>query len=393
MKVIATGAAALLLTTAAAQAGGIERYNQGLAPLFEKGNYAEIGFGHVRPSVDGKDLPVPGLYPGGVSTGDVAGSFNQVGLAFKRQFNDSLSGMIMLNQPFGADISYPTAAAGGTPLLGGTSARVDSTHVTGVLRYVMPNNIGIHGGFNLSRADGTVTLGGLAYTNPVTGGSVDGYKVDLDRDTAIGWIAGISWEKPEIAARVALTSQSEIEHEFDTTETLTGTLAGLAGLPAGAPLPTGKTKVETPRSWTLDFQTGVAADTLVFGSIRWVDWSSFKVAPPVYGAALGSLTDLEDSTTYTLGVGRKFSENWSGSASFSFEKAGDDLVSPLAPTNGRKGVTLAAIYTRDNVKVTTGINYSKLGDARPETGTPDTARAKMSGNSALSVGVRVGFSF
>ena len=45
------------------------------------------------------------------------------------------------------------------------------------------------------------------------------------------------------------------------------------------------------------------------------------------------------------------------------------------------------------MKITTGINYTKLGDAQPETGTPDVARANFTGNSALGVGVRVGFSF
>ena len=69
------------------------------------------------------------------------------------------------------------------------------------------------------------------------------------------------------------------------------------------------------------------------------------------------------------------------------------LVSPLAPTNGKKGITLAAIYTRDNMKISTGINYTKLGDADPETGTPDTARANMRDSDVFGIGVRVGFTF
>ena len=383
MKSTLTGAAALLISASPLLAGGIERSNQSLAVLFEPGNYAELSFGHVKPSIDGTDSAIPGAYPGGAETGNVAGSYNQFGLAYKHQFNENFSAAVILDQPFGADIYYPNplAGEGGSPLLGGTSADVSSTQLTGVVRYVMPQNgFGVHAGVRGSRADAEVSLSGLAYAG------LNGYNVELDTDTAYGWLAGVSWEKPEIAARVSLTYNSEIEHEFDTNETLNGAPIN----PAGNSI----TKVNTPKSWNLEFQTGVAADTLVFGSIRWVDWSSFRVDPQIFTAASGGgLVELEDTTTYTLGVGRKFTEMWSGAASVSFEKRGDDLVSPLAPTNGRTGISLAAIYTQGNMKVTTGVNYTMLGDARPETGTPDTERARMTDNHAWGVGVKVGYSF
>ena len=94
-----------------------------------------------------------------------------------------------------------------------------------------------------------------------------------------------------------------------------------------------------------------------------------------------------------IGVGRKFTDNWSGALSFTYEKAGDKLVSPLSPTTGRKGISLAAIYTQDKWKITTGVSYFKLGDATPETGTPDVARASMTDADALGVGIKVGYSF
>ncbi len=79
--------------------------------------------------------------------------------------------------------------------------------------------------------------------------------------------------------------------------------------------------------------------------------------------------------------------------SFSFEKAGDDEVSPLSPTNGSKSVTLAAIYTQDRMKVTTAVTYAALGDAKPSLGTPATAVADMEGSYAWGVGLKVGYSF
>ncbi len=43
----------------------------------------------------------------------------------------------------------------------------------------------------------------------------------------------------------------------------------------------------------------------------------------------------------------------------------------------------------ERVGITGGIRYTDLGDAFAETGTPDTARADFSGNSALTVGFRL----
>lgn len=383
MKIASSGIAILMLSASQLVAGGIERAPQSLNALFEEGNYAELSFGGVDPTVEGTDVA-------GFDTGDVAQGYGFTGLAYKHQFTPEFSGAIIIEQPFGADILYPSATDGGSPVLGGTMAKVDSTTFTALGRYKMPNNFSVHGGIRGSRADGQVALNGLAY------GPVGGYSVDLDSDTGIGWVAGAAWEKPEIAARVSLTYNSEIEHEFATTES--GPLIdpdGPGPIPA-VPLLNGTstTTVNTPESWNLEFQTGVAADTLVFGSIRWVNWSEFRVDPVNFVTVTGGgLVDLEDTTTYTLGVGRKFTENWSGSAAFTYEKGGDDLVSPLAPTNGRKGITLAAIYTQGPMKISTGINYTKLGDAMPETGTPDTARASMEGNHAWGAGVRIGYSF
>jgi hypothetical protein len=43
------------------------------------------------------------------------------------------------------------------------------------------------------------------------------------------------------------------------------------------------------------------------------------------------------------------------------------------------------------MKITTGINYTQLGDAQAETS--DTARADFTDNSAFGIGVKIGYSF
>lgn len=386
MKIYLTGAAALLLTSSLASAGGIQRSDQSLSILFQPGNYAELSYGFIKPSIEGEDEPQYGpggvtVYPGGVDTGNVADSFSVWGLSYKQQFNENWSGAIIWDQPYGADIFWPNPATDGegTPLLGGTLADVTSNHLSGIVRYTMPENgFSAYGGLTIARANAEVALTGLAY------GGFNGYNVRLENNDALGWLAGVSWERPDIAARVSLTYRSKITHDFDTYETLNGVSMG----------PSSTTSVNTPQSVVLDAQTGVAPGTLIFGSIRWVDWSEFLVEPEqFYAATGGSLVELEDTTTLTVGVGREFNETWSGVASFVYEAPGDDLVSPLAPTNGRKGINLAAIYNYNNMSITAGVNYSWLGDSYPETGTPDVARAKMVNPSVWGVGVRVGYQF
>ncbi len=107
-----------------------------------------------------------------------------------------------------------------------------------------------------------------------------------------------------------------------------------------------------------------------------------------------SITDIDDGTAYSVGIGRRFSDAFSASVSVGYEPEGDDdLVSPLSPTNGNYSLSVGGQYTMGDVILSGGIRYTWLGDARPETGTPDTPRASFEGSSALGVGVSVGFRF
>ena len=379
-------AASVLFGTCPLWAGGIERSGQFLDPLYEKGNYVELSFGHVSPSVKGFDRSL-GPYVGGASTGNVLGSYNGVGLAYKQQINNQWSIAVMFDQPFGADVLYASSSVN----LGGTSANISSQNVTGIVRYEIPNsNFGVHGGLRISRADGNVTLNGPAFD------SISGYHLSTDKDMAYGWLAGMSWERTEIAARVSLTYNSAVGHEFEAVET--GPLIDFDG-PGPAPaLPlldgTSMLKVNTPKSWNLEFQTGISENTLIFGSVRWVDWSSFRIDPVRLWQVTGSgLVYLDDTITYTLGVGHRFSERWSGAASFIFEEAGSKEVSPLAPTNGSKSINLAAIYTQGKMRITTGITYASIGNAWPSEGTPAIVLADLDDSYAWGVGVKIGFNF
>lgn len=351
--------AALVLSGFAAQAGGLDKSGQSMGALFEKGRYMELSLGSVSPSVSGKDSALFG----GLATGDVANDYLQMGFAYKADINDKLSYAIIIDQPFGADVLYSSGIA-----LNGTMAKAEATAATVMLRYKLADRVSVHGGLRAQKSNAEITLRGAAY------GPASGYNVKFDDDIGLGYSVGGAYEIPDIALRVAVTYNSAITHDFVSTENIAPT--------------TSITKVKTPQSINVDFQSGIAQNTLLFGQIRWAEWSSFKVKPTVFNR---DLVDLDDTITYSLGIGRKFNDSWSGAFSMSYERAIDPLVSPLAPTDGRLGAMIAAIYTTGNVKVTTGVSYVRLGDATPVTaGTP---RASMTGSSALGVGVKVGFTF
>ncbi len=104
-----------------------------------------------------------------------------------------------------------------------------------------------------------------------------GYTMETSTETDFGYVVGGAWERPDIAARVSLTYHSEIEHDFEADENGAST----------------DFSTTTPQSLTLEGQTGVAADTLLFGSVRWVNWSEFDISPVNFGLASGggSLVD------------------------------------------------------------------------------------------------------
>lgn len=379
MKRILLASTALLASAGIAGAVGLDRSNQDITPIFEDGNYAQLSFGKVRPDVSGtgyESAQSLGFLPD-FSYQDVADGYTQLGASVKVDVNPQLSFALIFDQPYGANVSYSGDPA--TTLLGGTSADLDSRALTAIGRYRINDAFSVHAGLRRQELEADITLSGLAYAG------ISGYNVKLDDGSGHGWLVGAAYERPDIALRIALTYFSEVENDFDTVESLNG-----------APLGTGTTTVSAPESINLDVQTGIAQDTLLFGQLRYAKYSQTILTPDVFGTLTGgaSITDLEDNYGVTLGVGRRLTDNFSASVSVGYDNKGeDDLVSPLAPTDGRYSIQIGGEYTLDQIVLGGGVRYAWLGDAQPETGTPDVARADFSDNDALAVGLSVGFRF
>ena len=209
-----------------------------------------------------------------------------------------------------------------------------------------------------------------------------GYVGTTEKTSDTGFLVGAAYERPDIALRVALTYNSKISHDLPTTET------SVLGVNRAS-----TTSIETPQSINLDFQTGIAPKTLLFGGVRWVEWSEFTIAPADYSTIVGSpLVSFDDDTiTYSLGVGRQLTENWAAALSVTHEPGTGGLKSNLAPTDGRTAVGVGVTYTQDNMKLQAGLQHIWIGDATTNVfGSPG---GSFSDNTAVAFGMKVGFSF
>ena len=358
---LAPAAGVLAVTGTIASAGGLDRTGQPIGVLFEEGRRLELSFGYVVPDVSGTDLAM-------TPTGDVGESYFLPSVAYKADFNENISYALIVDRPSGAKVEY-----GATSILyAGTTASASSTAITALGRYKFNDRLSIHGGVRAQQIQAEVGLSGAAY------GLVSGYEFDTDADWGFGYVVGAAYEIPDIALRVALTYSSEIDHDLDTTENLFGTST---------------TRVTAPQSVNLDFQTGIAADTLLFGSVRWVNWDGFNVTPSgLFGATGSSLVEYEENTiTYNLGVGRRFSERWSAAVSVGFEAGNADTVSALGPTDGFLSVGAGATYTMQNgTEITGGLRYILPGDATVASG---GGTAEFENNSAIGAGLQIAFKF
>ena len=357
MKKFVIAGALIGAAASGAWAAGVERttFNSGL--LFEEGDYLELSFGVAMPDVSGSGN---GPFTG-TTSGDMAKDYFSIGLGYKQQLNDPWALALIIDQPVGADVSYPA----GTYPFQDSTANVESKAITALAKYSAANNLSFYGGIKAQQLSGNVSIPFFT-----------GYTLTTDKSEEFGYVLGAAWEKPEIAARVSLTYSSEITHTFNSVE--------------GGVFP-GTFDTTIPQSLQLDFRTGVAADTLVFGSVRWVDWTEFQILPPAFSIASGGLPLAaydSDYITYSLGVGRRFNETWSGAITLTHEPSSGDLMRNLGPTDGFSSVGVGATYTNGNMKITGGVRYALIGDA-----TTTTVGSTFEGNKAIGAGVKIGWSF
>ncbi|OFE42968.1 outer membrane protein transport protein [Acinetobacter towneri] len=292
---------------------------------------------------------------------------------------------------------------------GNTSVEVDTQNLSFIAGFQPTENWNIYGGAVYQTIKGNVALRGQAYS------LFNGYDASIPEDSAMGWLAGVSYQIPEIALKASLTYRSEIDHDINVRETLP-TLGALALLPNGAAAAgaiatsEGKTTITTPQSVNLDFQTGIMANTVAFANLRWVEWSKFSIRPHKFGLvseAVGPLVQRpngfnlveyeDDQISATVGVGRKLNDQWAGNVSVGWDSGAGNPVSTLGPTEGYWNVGLGVQYSpAPNYFIAGGVKYFMLGDVKAQTGAQAGGSdyvAEFEDNDAWAYGLKIGYRF
>lgn len=450
----------LALMTCGVQAAGLDRSGQSILPFLQSGNYLEVGASYLSPQVGGKDTSgntVPEMaedyhFLNAAMKADINEQF-RIGVLYDQPYGAAAKyqGKNNFNadgKPYALSANAVIPSANAIGAKGTTQVDVTSHSVTTLLGVNLNPQVMLYGGIALESIEGELDLRGPAY------GPLNGYSADIKEDSSAGYVAGFAFEKPEIALKFALTYRSEIEHKLkaeeslvmptaalavlqntayagvapalvqaDATQKLAQVNAALAANPSSVALQTQKaqlegavnlaktaqlptnqtaeTKITTPQSVNLDFQTGIMKDTLAFANVRWVNWSKFSVKPSLFAKAtesrkVGGLNVVDytdDQWSATVGVGRKLTPQVSGSVSVGWDSGAGNPITTLGPTEGYWNLGVGVRYSPiKDVDVSLGAKYFWLGDADAKI-TSGTKVGEFEGNDAVAVGLKLGYHF
>lgn len=303
--------------------------------------------------------------------------------------------------------------------IGSTSVEVDTQNLSFIAGFQPNDHWNIYAGAVYQTVKGNVSLRGQAYS------LYNGYDASIPEDSALGWLAGVAFQIPEIALKASVTYRSEIDHDVNINETLSG-IGALGLLPdaafAGKPYANGaaaataiaaargETEITTPQSVNLDLQSGIMENTVAFANIRWVDWSEFSIRPHKFGLvseAVGPLVGRpdgfnlveysDDQWSVNAGVGRKLNDKWAGNVSVGWDSGAGNPVTTLGPTEGYWNVGLGVQFSPTPATfIAGGVKYFWLGDAKAQTGSQagdNTFVAEFEDNNAIAYGLKMGYRF
>lgn len=455
LKTLVVAVAAFSMTSMS-NAAGLDRSGQDITAFLQDGLYAEASYTYIDGEVSGEDAS-------GNKVSDIAESYDFFRYGVKADINDTFSVGILYDEPFGAAADYvgnnnfvtnsdpdlliqgftrnpnltealvdqnidalraaltpgnpgnltaeelqqaqgqliSLEAAKGLAATAGEATQVEvrTESITGILgaKFGANKEFQAYGGPVAQRVRADVKLRGTAYS------SATGYSTHISNDQDYGWIAGMSYSKPEIALKAALTYRSEIKHDAKAFETFP--IATAAGATAGLALPTTRhtdIEIKTPESVNFDFQTGINPTTLATAKVRWVPWSDFAITPSLYnevstanpayrpdGLPLVSYDD--DQWVIELGLAKRLTPALAVSGNVGWDSGAGDPVTSLGPIEGYYSVGLGAKYNvTENWAVSAGGKYLWFGDAKGKTPTQDIV-SNFEDNDGYVLGVKLSY--
>ena len=327
-------------------AGGLEVSRQNNMILFSEGKTVNFSTRQTSSTV------TDNLYTS-LDSQSIIKKLNLMSAAFKSDYNENISYAFEMYEPMASTLQYP-ATIGGVPAGQKALLRSQALSLTG--KYNLSNS-----GFGLVAGVRQLTIKRSTLNiNPAQGDLV------TTPESGIGYVAGVSYEMPEIALKVLLTQAPGIDIVVPTTVVGSGT-------------------VSQPSFTTLEFETGIANNTLMFGSIHQGEHASAQVKLN----GIGAISSFTDGEKYNIGVGRKFSEKLSGSFSYTTEEGSSATgTSLLSPTNGTDTYSIGVNYVTESVDVAFGYAMSSFGDKAVTTA---YGTGNFTNNDATTTGLRVKF--
>ena len=367
MKIVQISAAGLIFSSSIAFAGGFELQTLDTSAMYENGGYASFSTAKLNSK----------LYGVGANGQKVKTlrdqSFSNISLKadvgnFNLGFTTYRSGAIQMS---GA--SDATFAGSYAP-----SANANLDTIAFMARYPLGDNFSVLGGvkqnnlesFNLTSIYGSYAISAASNTS---------------------YVFGASYSISEIALRaeVLLQPASKI--------TTSGTFSGSA-LVFNAPGAV-SANLKLPEMLTINFQTGIAKDTLLTASIHRAKWSSAQVTADVTSgnavvdAAAAVKSAFSDSTRYSIGLGRKFTDNLSGSISYAQEAgSGSTSTSSFSMSNGSKAISAGLKYSLENMDISFGVSHTMFNDITVKVNNL-TPNLSYKNNSATTMGFKISTNF
>ncbi len=300
-----------------AHAGGWNRGEADTDILYEDGDYVMRG-GAVYVSPKRSFATINGLD----ATDDrYSQDYWIPSLAAKFKASDNFACAFTYTQPFGADAEYGVQAQTAS-LRGGGSGSPSKEFITN--EYGATCDISMQAGKGRVHLLGGVFLQDFEYTATsnlaIPPGTAIG-TLNLKDHEAFGYRLGLGYDIPEYALRAQLMYRSAVEHDADDGS------FDWSALGLGTTDAVGSGTL--PQSVKLSLQSGVAPGWMVYGSVKWTDWSvmqSLKYSIDRPGGGVSDLEDVynwKDGWTINAGVAHAFNEKIAGTVNVTWDSGVD----------------------------------------------------------------------
>jgi len=314
-------AAALAAFAGAAEAGGFSRGEADTDILFESGDFIfRSGATYVSPR-----RAFATIRGAAATDDDFTNDYWIPSIAAKVGVSENFACALTYTQPFGGDATYgmdARMATAVTNLLTGVKNVPYGDKGFETNEYGATCDVKFDAGAGKIHLLGGVFMQSFSYTAVNEADTLSPLApnygtLHLEDDSAFGYRIGAAYEITEYALRVSLLYRSKVDHDADEGYYDFKDL-GLVMMPASG-------FGTLPQSLKLSVQTGVAPGWLVYGSVKWTDWSVLQALNyQIGGAWREDLYNWKDGWTIQGGVAHVFNEKLTGTINLTWDSGVSD---------------------------------------------------------------------